>query len=245
MREYFELYKDILCSNNLSDYCTDEIIDNLYRAQVEIIEKNEHLNLTAIKVNEDFIAKHWADSLKIVKYVPQNAKVLDVGTGGGILALAIAISRKDVTVTALDSTEKKIAFVNELSEKLQIKNLSAISCRAEEYGHSESRESYDFVCARAVADLPVLCELCIPLVKKNGLFVSLKGKSGSEELERAKKAYETLGCKLIATDNSPLIEKSNGECTNSERFVFVFKKEKMTPKEYPRHYSKISKSPIN
>ena len=245
MSEYVSIYKDILCSNGLSDYCTDEIIEKLHEAQVEITEKNKHLNLTAITDEKEFISKHWADSLRVVKYIPENSSVLDVGTGGGILAFAIAIARKDVKVTAIDSTDKKIRFVNELKEKLGLDNMQAFSTRAEELGKSKQRESFDFVCARAVAALPVLSELCVPLVKVGGTFASLKGKNGKNELNEAEKAYKTLGCDLLMTDDSNLVEITDGNEVSSERYIFLFRKSRKTPNEYPRQYSNILKKPIN
>lgn len=244
MSEYVSMYKDILCSNGLSDYCTDEIIKKLHKAQVEITEKNKHLNLTAITDEKEFISKHWADSLKVVNHIPVNSSVLDVGTGGGILALAIAIARKDVKVTAIDSTDKKIRFVSELKEKLGLNNLCALSTRAEEMGKGKQRETFDFVCARAVASMPVLCELCIPLVKVGGIFASLKGKNGNNELIEAEKAYKTLGCDIVKTDDFNLVEISDGNELLSERYIFLFKKASHTPKEYPRQYSSILKKPI-
>lgn len=204
-----------------------------------LLEWNEKINLTAIKEPEDVLYKHFYDCLLFFKNVniPMKAKIIDVGTGAGFPGMVLKIVRPDIELTLLDSLNKRLLFLNEVLSVLQL-NAQLLHLRAEEAGKNEKyREKYDIACARAVAPLPVLCEYCIPLVKKNGLFVSMKGPAAEEETAAAANAIKTLGG-----------EKPNIICEtltgNEERNFIIIKKISQTPPKYPRAYGKIAKSAL-
>ena len=242
---FFELCEQMFAENRLSYTNFSALCECLFRATEIILEKNKVMNLTAICSEEEFISRHWTDALLAEKYIPENAEILDVGTGGGILAIAYAAARPDVSVVALDSTSKKAAFVEETAKTLGLKNLSAISARAEELSCDKKfREKFDFVCARAVAALPVLSELCIPFVKPSGIFCALKGKNGSEELAGSLNAIKTLGGEVLSDEKLLLVEAPQNADAVSERHIIVVKKTSPTPKIYPRKYAQISKKPL-
>ena len=242
---FFECCEQMFADNNLTYADFSTICEYLFRATEIILEKNKVMNLTAICSEEEFIARHWTDALLAEKYIPRDAKILDVGTGGGILAIAYATARPDVSVIALDATAKKAAFVGETAKTLGLKNLSAISARAEELSNDKTfRESFDFVCARAVAALPVLSELCIPFVKQGGVFCALKGKNGAEELDASMNAIKILGGELSADEKLALKENRHDSDSVSERHIITIKKISATPKNYPRRFAQITKNPL-
>lgn len=242
---FFEICEQMFAENNLSFADFSRLCEYLFRATEIILEKNKVMNLTAICTEEEFIARHWTDALLAEKYIPESAKLLDVGTGGGILAIAYAAARPDISVLALDSTAKKANFVSETAQQLSLDNLRAISARAEELSNDKRyRESFDFVCARAVAALPVLSELCIPFVRQGGLFCALKGKNGSDELEMSRTAIEKLGGKLVTDEKLTLKESVSDQNEFSERHIITIKKISATPKNFPRRFSQITKNPL-
>ena len=241
MREdYKEIYKKTFETNNLEKYLQEEIIDKLGQVQDAVTEKNKHMNLTAIKSYEDFVLSHWVDAFKAVDHIKDNSTVLDVGTGGGIIGFACALSKKNLNVVCLDSTSKKIEFIKETCAALNINNISAISARAEDYIKIK-RERFDVAIARAVANMPVLTELCLPYVKNEGVFIAMKGKNGPLELENAKNAIDILGGQLEKDDEFDLIDN---EGTLLKRHVYVIRKVKKTPLLYPRAYGAIIKKPL-
>ncbi|RNC98867.1 16S rRNA (guanine(527)-N(7))-methyltransferase RsmG [Lysinibacillus halotolerans] len=206
-----------------------------------LVEWNEKMNLTAITDVEGVYLKHFYDSISASFYFDftKVQSVCDVGAGAGFPSLPIKICFPHLHVTIVDSLNKRITFLNHLSEQLQLDHVEFVHARAEEFGQNASyREKFEVVTARAVARLAVLSELCFPLVKQGGYFVALKAAAGPEELKDAKKAITTLGGSLKEEFAYTLpIEES-------ERTLYVFDKVKQTPKKYPRKPGVPNKTPI-
>ncbi len=212
--------------------------ENFYSLAVSLCEFNAHTNLTAITDEDGIILKHIADSAVIAPLAEQGARVLDVGAGGGFPSLPLAVLREDVRIVSLDSTAKKLAFISSFAQSAGLKNVSVLHARAEEAANSHQRESFDFVCARAVASLPVLCELCLPFVKKGGVFCAMK--SAQETPDMCEKAVKTLGGTVKKTLQFTLTNGSE----SIERTLIVIEKTAHTPAQYPRKYSSIKAKPI-
>lgn len=203
-----------------------------------LVEYNEFVNLTAITEYDDVMIKHFYDSLILSKALPSGKlKLLDVGAGAGFPSVPNAIINDNLDVTIIDSLNKRIVFLNKLCEKIGVNNVKPIHGRAEEYA-LENKESYDVVTARAVARLNILSELCLPFVKKNGLFIAMKSKNGPEELAEALKGIEILGGKVIDVLDFKLPHDMG------ERELIVIKKVTNTPSKYPRKFSVIKNSPL-
>ncbi len=207
-----------------------------------LLKRNEEVNLTAVTDPEEAAVKHFADSLTLLRAVElkPGAKLCDVGTGAGFPGLPVKILRPDLEVTLLDSTNKRLVFLREVCDALRLSGVTLLHKRAEEAGRdSKLRERFDVVTARAVANLNILAEYCVPLVKMKGVFAPMKGPGLSEELEAAEKALETLGCNLRRVETFTLPDKES-----SARNIAVFQKTRFTPKEYPRHGGTIVKKPL-
>lgn len=205
-----------------------------------LLEWNEKINLTAITEPEAVLYKHFYDCILFLKHIdlPKGASLIDVGTGAGFPGLVLKIVRPDIEVVLLDSLNKRLVFLNEVINLLGLEGIKTVHMRAEEAGKSKQyRESFDFATARAVASLPVLLEYCLPLVKKGGAFVSMKGPSAKEEAELCAKAQEILG----AAKPNIICETLTG---NEQRAFVIFKKISQTPPKYPRKPSDISKQPL-
>ncbi|MDM5335671.1 16S rRNA (guanine(527)-N(7))-methyltransferase RsmG [Ureibacillus composti] len=207
-----------------------------------LVEWNEKMNLTAITDLEGVYLKHFYDSISASFYFDFSNvnSICDVGAGAGFPSLPIKICFPHLHVTIVDSLNKRITFLNHLSEQLKLENVNFVHSRAEEFGQNlKYREQFEVVTARAVARLSVLSELCIPLVKQGGYFVALKAAAGPEELKDAKKAITTLGASLKVDFyyNLPV--------EDSERTLYVFDKIKQTPKKYPRKPGVPNKTPIS
>ena len=241
-KESFEerLY-DIFRKNSLEKYLSGERADKFYRLALALHETNKSLNLTAVTDAEGIALKHFADSLIAVEEFPEGASVIDVGCGGGFPTFPLAIVRPDLKITALDSTDKKIAFVKRTAEELGLTNINAVSDRAEELGQGMLRESFDIATARAVAALPVLTELCMPFVKVGGAFVAMKALRYGEEIEAtlSENLFEKLGGEKEPRVTAVTLLGGEEPLT---RAVIRVKKMKKTPPEYPRSYSQIAKS---
>ena len=204
-----------------------------------LIETNKSFNLTAIKEPDDVTVKHFADCLSIFKYIdiPENAKIIDVGTGAGFPGLVLKLYRPDIQMTFLDSTKKRLGFIENVLNECRIKG-DILHMRAEEAAQlTKYREKYDFATARAVAALPVLSEYCLPFVKVGGSFVSMKSAESNEEISEAKKAINILGGKIEDDILFDLVE-------NMPRRIIRIKKNSQTPTKYPRPSAQISKKPL-
>lgn len=227
--------------NDLAELLAVERIEKLFELTKIMLEVNEKMNLTAITDINGIILKHYADSLTVSEYIPNGAKVIDVGCGAGFPTLPLAIFREDLNITALDGTAKRIKYVDDTAKALGLENVTAVSARAEEMGKDVGyRESFDVATARAVAALPILSELCLPFVKKNGCFVAMKASKGSEELELSAKAIELCGGKTETVKEFDLTSESEIE----RRIIISVRKKQNTPLKYPRHYSQIMKKPL-
>lgn len=240
--EFLTEFKRIFLLNDESLLPTDDKIEKLYDLTEIMLEVNKHMNLTAVTDYSQIILKHYFDCLTILKHLPANVSVIDVGCGAGFPSLPVAICREDIKITALDSTAKRINYIADTANKLGIKNVTAIAARAEELAAKpEYREKFDVVTARAVADLPILCELCLPFVKVSGTFLSMKGAKGEEEFERSRRAISLCG----GNDAKILEDKltQNGD-DFEKRCLIIVKKGEKTPKIYPRNFAQISKKPL-
>ena len=241
-KEIFEekLY-DIFEQNSLDGYLDKRKAELFYRLAITLTETNKSLNLTAVTDADGVILKHFADSLIAVDELPEGARVIDVGCGGGFPTFPLAIVRPDLKITALDSTEKKINFVSRTAKELGLDNITPISDRAEALGRGEMRESFDVATARAVAALPVLTELCMPFVRVGGSFVAMKALRADEELADtlSKSLFEKLGGESLPATRSVTLLGGDEPMT---RTVITVKKIKTTPPAYPRNYSQIAKS---
>ena len=212
-------------------------IDELESLMDDTLLTNEKFNLTAIKDKEKFRELMILDSLLPLSFINlDNKKVLDIGTGAGYPGLPLAIASKG-EFTLLDSTKKKIDYIIDYVSTHNIKNVTAVSSRAEDYV-KDHREEFDVVIARAVSSLNVLLELALPFVKVGGVFIAMKGKQGEEEISQSKRALALLGGEIASINKSILPE--SGE----ERINIVITKNKETNKKYPRMYKDIINKPL-
>ncbi len=228
---------DLFSSGGIS--VSDEQYDKFLIYSDMLVEWNNKCNLTAILDPEGITIKHFYDSVFPFMNIdiPQNAKLIDVGTGAGFPSVPLAIMRNDLKLTLLDSLNKRINFLSELTDTLEVK-AECIHGRAEEFGQkADYREKFDIATARAVASLPELCEYCLPFVKVGGYFVSLKGSNGLEELNNSYNAISTLG--------GDVVEKRNYTLPNDDgRTLVVIKKISHTPTKYPRNKGQMTKKPL-
>ena len=204
-----------------------------------LIEWNEKINLTAITEPEKIAILHFLDSILVLKEgkIPQNARLIDVGTGAGFPGVPLAIARPDLQLTLLDSLNKRLVFLKELCERLELP-VQLIHSRAEEGGvKPELREKFDIATARAVAALPVLCEYCLPFVKVGGYFLAMKGPNCEEEIKNSQKALQVLGGKIEKQINYSLPDGSG-------RTLLLIKKIAPTGAKYPRPSAKMAKNPL-
>ena len=229
------------CENGLGSMLNIALSDKFYALTVRMLEENEKYNLTAIKDVDKIILNHYADCATLAKRLPKGARVADIGCGAGFPTLPVAILRPDVTILAVDSTAKRIGYVSETAAMLSLDNVEAVAMRAEDGGKSpEYREKFDVVTARAVAEMRILCELCLPYARVGGKFIAMKGRNAEFELQGAKKAISILGGRNTAVEEITL---TDGKEMLSHPLIIIDKKEK-TPINYPRPYAQISKKPL-
>lgn len=204
-----------------------------------LVEWNKKVNLTGITEPNEIVMKHFVDSLTLLKYVqiPQNSSIIDVGTGAGFPALPILIARNDLKFTMLDSLQKRLTFLEATLSELGME-ANLLHSRGEDAGKDKKhREKYDFATARAVANMGLLSELCIPLVKVNGSFLAMKGAEVAEELENSASAIKLLG---------GVIEKVNSFTLpdGAKRNIIEIRKISQTSTQYPRNSARIAKKSL-
>lgn len=237
---FCEQYRSIFQKNELEHLCEPEIIEKFYVFTNLLIEENSHTNLTAIREVPDIIAKHYADCLLAEAFFPKSATVMDIGCGGGFPTIPLAIVRPDLKITAIDSTQKKINFVQKTTISLGLSNVTAICARAEAQELRKYREKFDIVTSRAMARMSILTELALPFAKAGGILIALKGAQGNIELQEAEKAILLLGGE-IAFDKTTLLSTL---AEPESRHILVIKKKRKSPEQYPRSYSLITKKPL-
>ncbi len=227
--------------NGLGAYLSVEKSEKLYRLTEIMLRENEKYNLTAITDPKKIILNHYLDCALPLSKIKKGATIADIGCGAGFPTLPFAIFRDDLKILAIDSTEKRIAYVRGCAEELGLSGVRAVAMRAEDGALLEEyRENFDYATARAVANMRVLSELCLPYVKLGGEFIAMKGKTAEFELKDAKCAIATLGGRDARLE---YLKLTDGEI-EEEHPLIIIKKGQKTPKQFPRPYAKISKKPL-
>lgn len=217
----------------------DEELGKFYEYMNLLIEWNKKINLTAITEENDVILKHFVDSLTVLKYIKGEERIIDVGTGAGFPGIPLKIMNSHVEITLVDSLNKRVVFLNDVIDKLNLKNIKAIHGRVEEVSRNRDyRESYDVVVSRAVANMSTLSEYMLPFAKVGGRCICMKGANIQEELQDSKKAIRELGGEIEVIDNFKLPE------SEYERNNIVISKVLHTKDKYPRKAGIPSKDPI-
>ena len=240
-KEFISELTRVFSQNKLGSMLNLERAEEFWALTERMLEENAKYNLTAITEPKKIILNHYADCAALAARLPKKAKIADVGCGAGFPTLPVAILRDDVTLTAIDSTDKRVKYVAESARLLGLSNVTAVTMRAEDSGKSpEYRESFDVVTARAVAEMRVLLELCLPYVRVGGEMIAMKGKNAEFELSAAKRAIALLGGALEKCES---ISLTDGTEVLEHPLIYVKKKAK-TPANYPRPYAQISKKPL-
>jgi len=205
-----------------------------------LVEWNEKMNLTAITEPFEVATKHFVDSLFGLKFLNGRKSIIDVGTGAGFPGLPLKIAKPELELTLLDSLNKRLTFLTEVKNQLDLNGVKCIHSRAEDGAvvGSDLRESFDVAVSRAVANLSCLCEYCLPYVKRGGVFLAYKGPDVEDELAEAQNAIEILGGEVTGVYNYTIPE------TDITHSIIVITKVKNTPEKYPRLQGKIQKKPL-
>ena len=223
---------------------SDEKYNKFQKYMNLLIEWNKNINLTAITDKDEITLKHFVDSLTINKYISDNSKVIDVGTGAGFPGIPLKIYNESLDITLLDSLNKRINFLNHVIEELHLNKIKAVHSRAEDAAKNpDYREKFDVATSRAVANLSTLVEYLLPFVRVNGICICMKGPNVEEELGRAKKAIEVLGGRIEQVDNFKLA--ADGSENDLERNIIIIRKVRKCSNKYPRKAGMPSKEPIN
>ena len=232
-KEFKELFHEELKKNNIK---TSGDSKKFYEYMKLLLEWNKKINLTAITDEKEFIIKHFVDSLTISKYIEDNMRIIDIGTGAGFPGVPLKLFHEELSITLVDSVSKKVNVLKDIINKLELYKIEAVHTRAEDFA-KENREKYDMAVSRAVANMNTLVEYLIPFVKIGGQIICMKGPNFEEELEVSKKAIILLGGKIERIEKIVI----DGEL---ERNIIIIRKVKETPKQYPRGQGKPLKNPI-
>lgn len=210
-----------------------------YRTYYEYLEEiNAVMNLTAISGEQDVARLHFLDCAALLTMADfKGKKVIDVGTGAGFPGLPVKIACPDTELTLLDSLDKRVKFLKDCCQKLELQDVNCIHCRAEE-APKEYRAGFDIAMSRAVARLNLLCELCLPMVKKGGVFISMKGTDCAEEIKEAEKGIALLGGRVLEKRDYTI------PGTDISHSAVIIKKVADTPAKYPRRWAQIKKQPL-
>lgn len=218
---------------------TNKQLNEFYTYMNLLIEWNKNINLTAITEPEEIIKKHFIDSLTISKNIQKDSSIIDVGTGAGFPGIPLKIVREDINVVLLDALNKRLNFLNEVVKENKLENIETVHFRAEEIGKNKKyREKYDIATSRAVAQLNILAEYLLPLVKVGGKCICMKGSYVEEELKNSKKAINLLGGEIEKIEEFILPD------SDIKRNVIIIKKVNSTPAKYPRKPGTPAKEPI-
>ncbi len=218
---------------------TNKQLNEFYTYMNLLIEWNKNINLTAITEPEEIIKKHFIDSLTISKNIKKDSSIIDVGTGAGFPGIPLKIVREDINVVLLDALNKRLNFLNEVIKENKLENIETVHFRAEEVGKNKIyREKYDVATSRAVAQLNILAEYLLPLVKVGGKCIGMKGSNVEEELKNSKKAINLLGGEIEKIEEFILPD------SDIKRNVIIIKKVNSTPVKYPRKPGIPTKEPI-
>ncbi len=217
---------------------TEEQNRGLERFRELVTETNKVMNLTAITEPEEFAVKHYLDSASLLTAADfSGKKVIDVGCGAGFPGMPLKLLCPTAQVTLLDALGKRIKFLQNCISDIGLTDIEAVHARAEDFA-KEYRESYDFAVSRAVAQLNVLAELSLPMVKVGGCFIAMKSVDSDEEIRRAKRGIEILGGTIEEIRDVTLPD------TDIVHRLVIIRKVKKTPARYPRRFQKISASPL-
>lgn len=213
-------------------------IENLYNYMLGIISWNEKINVTAIIEEKEFLVKHFIDSLTINCFLDSSNTLLDIGTGAGFPGIPLKIANPNLKVTLIDSVNKKLNVIRNVSEEIGLKNLEIIHTRAEDLSrNSKYREQFDIVTTRAVSNLTTITEYMLPFLKIGGRAICMKGPNYEKELKEAEKAINILGGKVERVENLLISNEI-------ERNIIIISKIKNTPSKYPRSQGKPLKEPL-
>lgn len=228
--------KDLSILNNDINL-SDDVLKNFYDYMNGIISWNDKINVTAIVDPDEFIVKHFIDSITINEIVENKGKLLDIGTGAGFPGVPIKLLNDKLSVTLIDAVNKKLNVIRDVSKDMNIDNLEIIHSRAEDLARDKDyREQYDYVTTRAVSNLSTILEYMIPFLKVNGIAICMKGPNYKEEIEEAKNTFKLLGIKLK--------EVKKYVFEGQERNVLIIEKLKKTDEKFPRGGGKPLKEPL-
>ena len=236
LKEFEEIFEKELFNNNILLKTKD--YEKFYGYMKSVINWNEKINVTAITDEKEFLVKHLIDSLTINSFVEHGKNIIDIGTGAGFPGVPLKIANPNLKVTLIDSVNKKLNVIRDITEKMCLNDLEIIHTRAEDLAmHKTYRESFDYATTRAVSRLNTIVEYMLPFIKIGGKSICMKGPNISKELEEAQKAIEVLGGKIEKVEKIFIDNEY-------ERNIVIILKEKNTPKQFPRGKGKPAKEPI-
>lgn len=240
-KTFTSLLTKLFKQNGCGALLNARVSNSFFLLTERLLSENEKYNLTAITEPDKIILNHYVDSAIPAAKLKSGARLIDVGCGAGFPTLPLAILRGDLHILAIDSTAKRVGYVAETAKLLGLDNVHTATMRAEDGARlPEYRESFDYATARAVANMRVLSELCLPYVKLGGEFIAMKGRCAEQELREARKAIALLGGGAVRLEANAL---TDGAEIAEHPLIFVTKKSK-TPSAYPRPYAQISKKPL-